>query len=499
MESNIFIMKDASTKLGIGALIAVVFGMMVGSGIFNLPQNMAVNASPLGTLIAWIVTAIGMLTLVATFKILADRRPDLNAGIYQYAQRCFGNYAGFNIAWGYWLSAAFANVAYAVMLNDSFGAFFPSLMNHSWQTLIFGTVLIWGVYFLVSSGVRTAHIVNKLLAIIKIVSLVLVTILLLIAFKNNIFLLNWSELKINGDSLWSQVNNSMLVTLWCFIGIEGAVMLASEAKKPKDVGKATIIGFVISWTLYMLVSLLCYGAMSRAQLAGLENPSAAYALRVIYGDWAYWSVILSVILSILGVWLSWTIVAAELPFEAARVGFFPKQFLKRNEHGIPKLGILVSCIVMQSFMIIMLLSENVYLSILSITGMMVLPSYLSSGFYLWKESIKKNEIVFRNHSDRLKCMCISIGCVIFCIWMIYAGGWKLLVFTSWFYFIGTGFYLKTRAEHCAVKRSLNTNSKPANFCNYSNFSNADKLTLAVLIISSIISIFLFVTGYNPLN
>ena len=129
-------------RLGLGTLTAIVFGMMVGSGLYNIPQNLAVGAGPVGVGIAWLVTAVGMLLLVATFKILADRQPELDAGIYQYAQKGFGDFTGFNIAWGYWLCTAFANVAYAVMLNDSFGAFIPSLLEHGWQTLLFGTILI---------------------------------------------------------------------------------------------------------------------------------------------------------------------------------------------------------------------------------------------------------------------------------------------------------------------------------------------------------------------
>ena len=122
--------EEQGRKLGFGALVAIVLGMMIGSGLYNIPQNLAAGAGPVSVGLAWIVTAVGMLLLVATFKILSSSRPDLDAGIYQYAQEGFGNFAGFNIAWGYWLCTAFANVAYAVMLNDSFGAFFPRLLDH---------------------------------------------------------------------------------------------------------------------------------------------------------------------------------------------------------------------------------------------------------------------------------------------------------------------------------------------------------------------------------
>ena len=76
--------KGDSRKLGFGTLVAIVFGMMVGSGLYNIPQNLASGAGPGAVALSWVITAAGMLQLVATFKILSDRRPDLDDCIYKY-------------------------------------------------------------------------------------------------------------------------------------------------------------------------------------------------------------------------------------------------------------------------------------------------------------------------------------------------------------------------------------------------------------------------------
>lgn len=272
-----------SGKLGFWTLVAIVFGMMVGSGLYNIPQNLASGSGIGAVALAWLITAAGMLLLVATFKILADRRPDLNAGIYQYAQDGYGDFTGFNIAWGYWLCTAFANVAYAVMLNDSFGAFFPVFLGHGWPTLLFGTVLIWAMFLIVAGGLRTAKFLNNLLAVVKVAAILLIICLLVINVRLGIFEINWISQLHDCGSLGTQVRNTMLVTLWCFIGIEGAVMMSARAKRPSDVGKAGVVGFVIAWLLYVLVSMLCFGVMTRAELAGLQDPSVAYVLRAIGG------------------------------------------------------------------------------------------------------------------------------------------------------------------------------------------------------------------------
>lgn len=474
---------NSDRRLGLGALVGIVFGMVVGSGLYNIPQNLAVGAGPVSVGVAWIVTAIGMLLLVATLKILADRHPDLDAGIYQYAQVAFGNFAGFNIAWGYWLCASFANIAYAVMLNDSFGAFIPALLDHSWPTLLFGTLLIWLMYFIVAGGIKTAKLLNNTMAVIKVVAIGLIIVLLALNIKYGVLSLNLMDERMDPDSMLGQVKSTMLVTLWCFIGIEGAVMMSARAKRPKDVGKAGVLGFLVAWLMYVLVSMLCYGVMERARLAGLEDPSVAYVLKAICGEWAYYFVILSVIVSLLGGWLSWTLVCAQVPYEAAVVKIFPSAFLHINRHGMPEYGLLVSSLIMEGFLVIVMMADDIYMAALSITGMMVLPAYLSGGLYLLKLSCCPQEICEYGCAVRWRYRIIGTACSLYCLWLIYAGGMSLFVFTSFFYLAGIGFYVQSRKE-----RRKSGELK---------FTRADKITLGVLIAGLISASVMLANGVIP--
>ena len=97
--------SSASQKLTLLPLIALVMGSMIGGGVFNLPSDMSRGASPGAILIGWIITGVGMLMLAFVYQSLAVRKPELNAGPYAYAKAGFGNFVGFNSAWGYWLSA----------------------------------------------------------------------------------------------------------------------------------------------------------------------------------------------------------------------------------------------------------------------------------------------------------------------------------------------------------------------------------------------------------
>lgn len=437
-------------KLGLTGLVALVFGMMVGSGIFNIPQNMAAGAGLGAVLIGWGITATGMLLLVSTFKILSDRHPELNEGIYLYAEKGFGRFTGFNIAWGYWLCACFANVAYAVMLNDTFGALFPSLLKHGLPTILFCSSLIWVMYFLISSGIRTSSIIATGAAILKLSVIALIIILLALNIKYETLTADIWSLGDGIGGITSQVKSTMLVTLWCFIGIEGAVVMSGRARRQCDVGKAGILGFLAAWILYVLVSVFCFGIMSRAQLAGLEDPSVAYALRSICGEWAYWLVIVAVIISISGGWFAWTIVTAEQPYSAAHHGIFPKWLLKKDGSDSLQRALLASSIIMQAFLFLVVTAEDVYLYALNITGLMVLPAYLFSGLFLLKISKKDyNNHLLAEHAKRglIYSLSIATGCTVFCIWMIYAAGIGLLLQAVAFYLVGLPLYQRSTTKH----------------------------------------------------
>lgn len=424
-----------NSRLGFWGLTALVFGLMVGVGIYNLPQNMASVAAPGAVFISWMIAAAGILPLVLSFKWLSQHYPSYNAGIYQYAQAGFGNYAGFNIAWGYWLCTAFSNVAYGVMLNDSCGAFFPRLLDHGWETVLFGSALIWIMYFIVSEGIKTAKFINMLLAVVKIVMLVFIITVFILFFRLRLFETDIWGAHSGAGSIVTQVKSTMMITLFCFFGVEGAVMMSARAKRVSDVGRAGIAGFVIALVLYVAVTLLCFGLMSRARLSGLQDPSIAYILRDSIGDWAYWFVICAVIISLLGGWVAWTLVVAQVPYEASLVGILPRSFQRLNRHEMPAFGLFASSIAMEIFLLMVVMADDMYLTALRITGLMIIPCYFFTGLFLLKKA----------RSWPVRTMAVVI--TLFCLWMAYAGGLKDMLMTSVFYIIGTGFYIKARKEN----------------------------------------------------
>jgi arginine:ornithine antiporter/lysine permease len=122
-------------KLGLFSLVALVIGSMIGAGVFSLPSDIARSAGPGAIALGWLITGIGMIALALTYQALANRKPELDGGIYSYAKAGFGDFIGFNSAWGYWLSAWLGNVAFLVLLFEAIAYFFPVFENKTMAVL----------------------------------------------------------------------------------------------------------------------------------------------------------------------------------------------------------------------------------------------------------------------------------------------------------------------------------------------------------------------------
>ena len=279
-------LQPKNRRLGLPLLTGVVIASMIGGGAFSLPHNMAQSAGLGAVIIAWLITLIGMFFLSNTFRTLADKRPDLKAGIYSYAKEGFGSLAGFEMAWGYWLSSVFGNVAFAVLFMQTVAYFFPMFKGgNNWPSIIGASLLIWVMNFVVLSGVKRAAILNVISSVLNIGTIAVALCAMAVAIKGGMFSYDfWGQHEHLG-SLLGQVKSTMLVTLWVFIGIEGAVVVSDRANKASQVGVSTFLGLIVCTILYFLLSALPFGLMHQAQLSGLATPSAAYVLQAAVGNW----------------------------------------------------------------------------------------------------------------------------------------------------------------------------------------------------------------------
>ncbi len=455
----------ASHKLGVFSMTLLVIGAMVGGGAFNLPQNMAQHAGLGAIVLGWLISGFGVFTLVRTFQALADARPELTSGIYMYARQGFGKYAGFQVAWGYWLSSAFGNVGFAVLLMDTLNYFFPPYFKggNTWLSILIGSLVFWALNWLVLRGVKNASTLNVIGTIAKFVPIAVFIGVLAVSVQAGLFAGDfWGHLSSNGagskslGSVLNQVKSTMLVTLWVFIGIEGAVVM-SDKSDPKTVSRATLLGFFVTVLLYVLISILPFGVMSQAQLAGIAPPSMARILGSIVGKWGEYFVNGGVLISILACWLVWTMLLAELPWAAAKDGTFPKEFVKTNKNGAPSLALWVSTGVMQAMMILVYFSDNAWNVMLSITGVMILPAYIGATGFLWK-LIATGKYPAKAKISRNGALMASVLGTVYGFWLVFAAGLQYMIAGAVFFALGNIVFIWARKEH-APQESIYTRSE----------------------------------------
>ncbi len=427
------------------ALIALVVGSMIGSGIFALPSQMAGSAAPGPLLIGWLITGVGMLMLAFVFQTLAARKPDVDGGVYGYARAGFGNYVGFTSAWGYWLSAWIGNVSYLVLLMSTLGYFIPAFKGGNTVPAIIGaSVVLWLVTLLTLRGVKGAASVNVIVTIAKVVPILTFVAIAAVGFKAGIFTADfWGTGNTDLGGTMNQVKSMMLVTVWVFIGIEGAAVFSKRASKRSDVGRATVIGFLGVLGLLLAVNLLSYGLMEQAKIAGLEDPSMAGLLKHEVGAWGAGFISVGLIVSLLGALLSWVLLCVEILHLPAVEHVMPRALAKENAHGAPATALLVTTLCVQAMLLWTLKNGSTYLDLLYLATSLILLPYLWSAAYQVKLAISGETYEGQGTGRDLT---IGLVALAYAVWLVYAGGWQYVLVAALFYLVGTAVFIWARKE-----------------------------------------------------
>jgi arginine:ornithine antiporter/lysine permease len=440
-------MSQPTQKLRLNALIALVVGSMIGGGIFSLPQNIAARAEVGAILIGWAITAVGMLTLAFVFQTLANRKPELNSGVYAYAKAGFGDYMGFSSAWGYWISAWLGNVGYFILLFSTLGYFFPVFGEGNTPIAIAcASVLLWTVHFVVMRGIKEAAFINQITTVAKIVPLIMFIVIAAVAFKADVFTLDtWGSGNPQLGSVMDQVRHMMLVTVFVFIGIEGASVYSARAQKRSDVGRATVIGFLGVLALLVLVNVLSLGIMGQPELAKLSNPSLASVLEHIVGPWGALLISVGLAVSLLGALLSWALLCAEILFATAKDKTMPAFLTRENANHVPVNALWMTNVMIQLFLLITLFSAGTYTSLIYLASSMILVPYLWSAAYALL-LCARGETYQQAPVERSKDLIIAVIALCYALWLLYAGGLKYLLLSALLYAPGVILFAKARHE-----------------------------------------------------
>lgn len=336
-------MSESRRVIGFWTAVSLVIGSMIGSGIFTLPAALAKDAPGGISLLGWTITAFGSVMLALAFAHLARRNPAAG-GLYAYTRDSFGNFSGFLVAWGYWISAWAANAAIAI----SFAGYAAPLLTRFFGTPDVQTTPMWGAGLAVmtvwlltavnAAGVRAAGGVQVATTVLKVLPLGIISVA-------GLFMLEPANLAIpdvDGATFGSSLFSAIALTLFAFLGLEAATIPADSVDQPgRTIPRATIVGTLVTAVIYIASTVAVMSLVAPEVLANSTEPFAE-AARTVSGDGLALAVGLGAAISTFGALNGWILVVSQLPMAVARDGMFPQIFARVDRNGTPIAGMLIA-------------------------------------------------------------------------------------------------------------------------------------------------------------
>ncbi|MET0930072.1 MAG: basic amino acid/polyamine antiporter [Aeromicrobium sp.] len=439
----------AVATMSMATLTAMVVGGMVGAGVFSLPARFGVATGILGSLIAWAVAGTGMLMLAFVFQNLAIRKPELDSGVFIYAKAGFGDYAGFNSAIGFWASSVAGNTFYWVFIGATLGAFFDGFGDGDTVLAVaLSTAGVWLFHYLIARGVRDAAVINRIVTIFKIIPILVFIVVLFVNVDAGVFADNWTATGY-GDlgNLDEQVRNTMLITTFVFIGIEGASVYSRYARRREDVGRATVLGLLSVLSIFALVTSSSYAVVPQPELAGTRQPSMVGVFESVVGDWGEVFISVAVIVSVLGAYLAWTLMAAEVMYIPARADDFPEFLGRENEAGTPITALVVTSLGVQALLALTLVVSDALNFLLDLATSLALLPYLLAAAYALKLGLTGDSYEGVSAGVRRKETIVAGAATAYTLFLFEAAGVKFVVLSTVLLAPAALLYVKARSEH----------------------------------------------------
>ena len=429
-------MKSPKGKLGQWASTSLVLGNMIGSGIFLLPASLAAYGGI--SLVGWIVSSLGALLLAKVFASLSGIIPK-TGGPFTYTQAGMGDFAGFLVAWGYWISILCTNAAITVAMLGYLGVFFPVLNGSPFVSITVGVSIIWLLTWVNNRGVHSAGYVQLITTILKVIPLLLVTIAGLLYFN----LEHFTPFNLSGQSNLEAIVQTTTLTLFAFLGVECATIPAEHIHNSKTtIPRATWWGTILSIHIYVLGSISIMGLIPPETLQHSTAPFADEA-ELIWGKPGRYLIATGAVISTFGALNGWILMQGQIPMAAARDNMFPKLFSKVNSKQSPSTGIILSSILVSILLMTNYtkgLNKAFEFMILLSTLTVLVPYLFSSASYM---ILSRQDRGSKKNWVRL----IGMGAFFFSLFAVIGSGKEVVFWGFIMLMLGVPFYvfLKTKS------------------------------------------------------
>lgn len=426
-------------ELGILTTTSIVVGNMIGSGIFLLPASLAVFGGI--SILGWIFTSGGAILLAMVFSRFSRSNPR-TGGPYAYTKEGLGDFPGFLVAWGYWVSIWCANAAIAVAFVGYLAVFIPVLSTNYVLASLTAVLAIWLLTIVNSLGVRKAGMLQLVTTILKLTPLIAISLV-------GIFFLNpdhFTPFNMSGDSNFMAVTSTAALTLWAFLGLESGTIPAESIKNPKvTIPRATMWGTIITAAVYILSTVAVMGIISPTALSSSTAPFAD-AAKLLWGNSAHYLVAAGAAISCFGALNGWIMMQGQLPLAAARDKMFPAIFGKLSRWGTPVHGLIGS-----SILITVLISLNYTEGLVDKFTFIILLATLATLIPYFFTSLSQIIIMLKRKkqvpkNEFVKHIVIAVLALLYSLWAIVGAGLEIIFWGTFLLLAGVPVYIKMKKK-----------------------------------------------------
>lgn len=426
-------MTKQNQKIGLLAATSLVVGNIIGAGIFVLPASLGKFGSI--SIVGWLFTATGALILAKIFSNFSKKLKGKSGGPYIYSKVVFGDFIGFLVAWGYWISCWVNNAAIAVAIVSALSFFFPELVTNPFYATITGLSFIWFFTFTSSKGIKSSGNIQILTTIAKLIPLVLIILFGFFIFDLEIF----PEFNLTDQNDFEILPVVAVMTLYAFLGLECASIPAENIKNPeKTIPKATMAGTLISTLIYILSTIVLFGIIPAENLINSPAPFAE-AGEIIGGKYFGFLISAGAAISAIGALNGWILITSYMPMTMANDRLFPKVFAKKNKKGFPYLSLLLGSI-LTSFVMTMNYTDGLVdrfeFLILLTTLSTLIPYFFVSVSYILFHVEKR---LFKINSFRS--VILGLFGSLYSLWAIFGSGIDSIVYGTILLILGIPIYL----------------------------------------------------------
>ena len=420
-------------KIGLITATALVVGNMIGSGIYVLPAALASYGSI--SLLGWVLTAAGALFLAKIFSNFSKIITTKSGGPYAYSRAGFGDFIGFLVAWGYWISIWITNGAIAIAIVGALSFFFPVLEDTPMYSISLGLGFIWFFTWINSLGIKKSGVIQVVTTFLKLLPLFFV-----IAFGLFFFdIANFPSFNLTEGGDFFALSAVATLTLFAFLGLESATIPTNNMENPEIVTpKATMLGTIISTTIYIMGTIVLFGILPVEKLRNSAAPFAE-AAQLIGGDYAGYFVAGGAAIAAIGALNGWILIMGQIPMASAQDNLFPRIFKKENKKGSPIIGLIIGSS-LSSLIMLMNFTEGL---VAQFEFMVLLTTLCCLVPYLFTAAAYALVVIDKKlyGKKRLSAFVLSTLGFVYSLWAIYGSGSETVFYGFLLLILGIPFYL----------------------------------------------------------